>query len=723
MKKEKKFKDSEPLKARKVSNNEVDFSEKLFSEYKTSEFINWLQNAIDNEAVLLNAMWDIDAVNSLQDEGKFIPVDNETLVIIEEMANIMTENNPRFIATPVEDSDGEKSDYYSMLFEHIHTISKGNQQVKRMVMDLLTTGKCVALDYVDSDADYGRGEVKWKAFDPKFHLVSPHSKEVDCSDSIHHLLIAYLNKDMVSMNFPQIDINTLRGNNSDYIPRAKYIATENQQIGQVQKNEPHFLMIERYTDVIKDVYHIYDVKGTYDKVFATKEEYKEELDRDVLLVVRPNGLEYITNETDISYQLGFMEEYGLDQTQGFYHLMIDLESNQQVPVAGTEYGNEYAIPNTTTQMVKTTVGGLVKDKMFTTETLKQKRIKRVLSLGGQLISTEILDRETKPCKVRMLHHQRTPYAMGDVTLLRPHNERLNALESIIMTHASNTANISIITPLENTKLADDLRNELGKPGTKIIPADLSMGAPVPLVVQAMANELYLESDRIKQQMRNIVGITGLQIGDTRSMPRTQGATLSLLEEGRKKGRQKQELIEDLLNDLAYGIAELIPKIYRREKVIRLTKPNDESIVTTINQPRQYGDIEEILNNVVTKKYDIRLQSGSMLPSNRQAKMQMYIEMKQYGIQGLDEHIIRNADIPNAEEIIAKNDRVAQLEDYIAQLEDKMKSLSGDMETLQRENLHNKQRVEVEKFKSGLYEINSDVKANQKIAQTKLKEVQ
>ena len=46
-------------------------------------------------------------------------------------------------------------------------------------------------------------------------------------------------------------------------------------------------------------------------------------------------------------------------------------------------------------------------------------------------------------------------------------------------------------------------------------------------------------------------------------------------------------------------------------------------------------------------------------------------------------------------------------------------MGGDMQTLERENVHLKQKVEVEKFKSRLSEINSESKADRRVQRGKL----
>jgi hypothetical protein len=45
--------------------------------------------------------------------------------------------------------------------------------------------------------------------------------------------------------------------------------------------------------------------------------------------------------------------------------------------------------------------------------------------------------------------------------------------------------------------------------------------------------------------------------------------------------------------------------------------------------------------------------------------------------------------------------MAQMQGYVQQLEEELKGLKGDLQTSEREEIHAKKRLEVEKFKTGL----------------------
>ena len=66
-----------------------------------------------------------------------------------------------------------------------------------------------------------------------------------------------------------------------------------------------------------------------------------------------------------------------------------------------------------------------------------------------------------------------------------------------------------------------------------------------------------------------------------------------------------------------------------------------------------------------------------------------------------------------EGVLERTDTIQQLTAQVEQLGKQLKKVGGDMQTLERENVHLKQKVEVEKFKSDL----DSVKQKSKMAGT------
>lgn len=118
------------------------------------------------------------------------------------------------------------------------------------------------------------------------------------------------------------------------------------------------------------------------------------------------------------------------------------------------------------------------------------------------------------------------------------------------------------------------------------------------------------------------------------------------------------------------ILDLIPKIYDRQRVMRIIGEDGKPEVITINQP-QIGDdgVERVLNDVTIGEYDIVMETGPGYASKRQEAVDSMVQMLGVDpalMQQAGDLIFRNMDFPGAE-IIA--DRLASV-NPLAQIDEK-----------------------------------------------------
>ena len=66
-----------------------------------------------------------------------------------------------------------------------------------------------------------------------------------------------------------------------------------------------------------------------------------------------------------------------------------------------------------------------------------------------------------------------------------------------------------------------------------------------------------------------------------------------------------------------------------------------------------------------------------------------------------EGLLVNSDIPDIQGILSRSSQRAQMAQQIQGLEEEVKNLKGDLQTAPRESLHDKKRLEVEKFSTKL----------------------
>ena len=133
------------------------------------------------------------------------------------------------------------------------------------------------------------------------------------------------------------------------------------------------------------------------------------------------------------------------------------------------------------------------------------------------------------------------------------------------------------------------------------------------------------------------------------------------------------------------------------------------------------ELQQIENDVTIGQHDVRIVSGSTLPSNRVAEYQMYLDAFKMGLVD-DVEVLKKSEIFDKEGVLKRKGQMAQMQGYIQQLEKQIKDLSGDLQTSQRENVHSRKQVEAQKFKSQLNDVITNVKFDSKVKLDKLRSV-
>ena len=144
------------------------------------------------------------------------------------------------------------------------------------------------------------------------------------------------------------------------------------------------------------------------------------------------------------------------------------------------------------------------------------------------------------------------------------------------------------------------------------------------------------------------------------------------------------------------ILDLIPKIYDRERVMRIIGDDGKPEILTINE---YGQDEEgitkILNDVTVGEYDVVMDTGPGYNSKRQeavdAMMQLFAADPAL-IQQAGDLVVRNMDFPGAETIA---DRLA-VNNPLAKVDDKSKvppRVQMELQKLQAQNQQMQQQMQ------------------------------
>jgi hypothetical protein len=189
----------------------------------------------------------------------------------------------------------------------------------------------------------------------------------------------------------------------------------------------------------------------------------------------------------------------------------------------------------------------------------------------------------------------------------------------------------------------------------------------------------------------------------------------LSEMGESRGKSKLRDIEASLAMVGQVVYNLCKDHYRFAKTFRIVQPNNDITEFSVNM-RLYDDKRKemmaIENDIQLGQHDIRIISGSTLPSNKVSEYNMYLDAYKLGLVD-DVEVLKKTEIFDKEGVLQRKGRMAQMQQYITQLENQVKKLSGDLQTSEREMVSARKRTEVEKFKSTLNEISSATKAKEK----------
>ena len=111
-------------------------------------------------------------------------------------------------------------------------------------------------------------------------------------------------------------------------------------------------------------------------------------------------------------------------------------------------------------------------------------------------------------------------------------------------------------------------------------------------------------------------------------------------------------------------------------------------------------------------------TGSTLPTNRFAQLEMYMDAYEKGIIDKRE-VLKKTEVFDMEGVLSRTDLVGQLQGQVKKQEEEIKDLEGDLQTRERENYHLKQKAELEKFKANLDRVSTQGKASGKIYENRL----
>ena len=577
---------------------------------------------------------------------------------VEQFKAIITSKPPKFAAVGREDSDNKLANVWKVILEYIWDLSDGDETFKQVIHDYTVTGLGYFYSYIDSEADYGRGEVKFTYIDPFRVVVDPNSRSRWFDDASGIMLSTIFTKRQLLDLYPQL--------------------------GQVAEGEEKAII-----DDLDTINHEEDYPN------STNAQSKQRFTPDIVK-------DYDTFELD-KYRL--IESFSKVKVP--YFRMVNLQTGDEKIL------NETALAKVM-QDEKTRLA--VDEKMIDFVEVMQTRIKITCCVGQVVLYERVLDTDVYPVVPVPNIWTNTPYPMSDVRKNKDFQRFLNKTVSLITSHAQASSGLKLLVPQGSVHDMEELERDWANPNATI-EYDSSLGEPHFPQPAPLASSILQLPQMVEKYIDLNMGIFEMMQGNTEVAPKTSSATMMLEDFGQRRSKSKLRDIEGSLKRLGRVVYNLAKSHYDFKKTFRIVQPNNDLTEYTINK-RFYDDktkeLQSIDNDISIGQFDIRVIGNSTMPSNKWGEWNVYMEAFQAGL--IDRHeALKKTEIFDKEGVMQRMDVVQQLQQQLQGAQEQIKKLNGDLQTRDREAVNLRKQTEVEKFKGRLKEHEQSSKADSKIA--------
>ena len=684
----------------------VDVTQKLWKSYSQKRD-TWAQQAQEDAEFRLGRQWTAEQQRILLERGQAPLVVNRIHPAVEAAKALLTSGRPQFRVSPREDSDNRVAQVFNGLLEYMWYISDGTQALRHVIDDYYTMGLGAMMVYIDPLKDYGRGEVVIRDVDPLDVYIDPNCRDRLGDDAENVIISRQFTKEQAMTMYPmykdaiqnaasELDSDrptTSRVDDKGIIFPEDTSTKTDMSFGE---NNEYIRGYERYYKIWVKRFHIKNkIDGTEEVLL--EEDMPEYLARPAIMV---NGQVF----TDPKKAKGIIEQMSQEYDKAVHQARM---SDQDVPP-----------PPVIQEML---YQDLVEQELIETVSVPVQRVKMCVVMGDKYLYSRLLPVDHYPIVFFMNIHTRTPYPLSDVRMVKDLQEYINKTRSLIVAHATTSTNTKILIPSGSVDM-QDFEQRWAQPGVAI-EVDMDNGAPQPIQPTPLPNTLYQNEMAAKQDIDHALGLYELMQGNSEAAPHTYKATVSLDEFGQRKIKSKLQDIETGLVRVGKIAISLMQQLYQAEKIVRIVQPNNSMTEFAINK-RLYDDKSgelEVINDISRGTYDVVVVTGSTLPTNRYAQLEMYMDAYEKGIIDKTE-VLKKTEVFDIEGVMSRTDMVMQLQAQAKESEKKIKELEGDLQTRERENYHLKQRAELEKFKADLDKTSTQTKASGKLFEKRLDDV-
>ena len=685
------------------SNEEVTLTLSLHRHYRDSQDA-WGDRASESKDYAHGYQFSAEQVDTLASRGQAAVPINVIYPAMELSISLLTGRPPGFQATAREDSDVKTARAISDLMSYIWANSYGNAQLKESLYDYFMTGRGFLMAYVDPESDYNRGDIKVVAVDTLKVLPDPNSRDRLFRDASHVLVEHLLTGEQVLGMWPDSKAILSRAQTT-HDDIEEFVSTKVDDLSRSRdrvydNHHRRYVVIDRYSKVKVDYIH-HSMSGGEEKV-DLYDDFAQLMESPAFVFSDPNTGQQQIYAVDTATD--GVELFEMAQpTEDPETRLIEIPP-QQDPQTGAMIPMQPAIIKSMPHQV------LLDNGVMEARPVRLPRIKHVIIIGGQLYRSYYLPIDEYPIVPIVGRHDRDPYPMSDIDFVRPFQDSINKLHMQLVANLANSTNVKVFLPRGSVDKRV-IEQDFAKAGSAIIEYDAEMGQPTVVSPLAPPAGLFSHFQLLISMVERELGVYAIQQGDPSQAPETYRGTLSIEEYGQRRIKSKLDDVEGALTQLGKVVLGLIPYVYSEERTIRILQANNMMKETVLNQAvmNEFGQVLERVNDVSVGQYDVQVVSGSILPTNRYALLEYYMQLYQMGI--IDQvEILKKTDVADADGVMERVGIVRNLQGQLQQAQEEIKRLQGDLQTADREAIQARKRVEVEKFGSQLDKIKNKAQA-------------
>ena len=583
---------------------------------------------------------------------------------IEKLKSVLTAKPPVFTAIPREDSDVKVASCWRTILGYVWQISNGDVHVKDAIHDYAVTGLGYLYVYIDNEADFGKGEVKFTSVNPFRVYVPPSSRDRFFQDADSIILSTILTGAQIVNLYPFLG------------------AQVDDETGEV-------------------------IPGIIEEISSySEEDYPDGQNKNSMSIHTPSEVKDLDSYDFEKYQI--LERFY--KTKVPFYRVVDSRSGEEMILSDEEFA-----------MFLNENPGVFERELMSFEEVLQTRIGVVATVGEVVLYETVLNTDVYPIVPLPNIWSGTPYPKSDVSRTRPMQRLLNKLWSLALSHAQASAGLKLLVPLGSAVNGlDQLEKDWANPNA-VIEIDTSQGEPHYPAPTPLASEFYRLIEQAEFYIDFIFGLPEMMHGFSEKAPDTVRGTERMMMLGSERPKSKLRDIEFGLNIIGRLLYSFSKGHYTFQKMFRLIQPNNNINEVSVNMlytdsTQTVMDIAKDRNNI--GQHDVRIEPGSTLPTSKWAEYGVYFEAYQAGLIDRTEVLKKNPEIFDKESILSRMSEIAQLQQANGQLQQQIKELRGDLQTAQRESVQDKKRVAVEKFKRDLTEVRADAKADKKVQTNK-----